>query len=94
MDGACQTVRRGCGLFHAGSGECRSQTPSPSALAAVRRSMWHTEHGHKLMQLGFLLALGFVFSYDVDRTMKQKPMTPEQTQQLQAWLKERGSTDK
>ena len=56
--------------------------------------MWHTEHGHKLMQLGFLLALGFVFSYDVDRTMKQKPMTPEQTQQLQAWVKERGSTDK
>ena len=53
------------------------------------QSMWHTERGAKILQMGVLLALGYVMSYDVERTMAQQPVSPQQTQQLQAWIDER-----
>ena len=43
----------------------------------------------KLAQLGALVAAGLVASRDVERTMNQKPMTPEQQQMLQTWWAER-----
>lgn len=49
----------------------------------------NTERGAKVMQLGALLAAGWLASYDVDRTMRQKPMTPEQTAAVQALVSER-----
>jgi len=51
--------------------------------------MWNTERGAKMLQLGLLIAAGLVASRDIDRTMQQQPVTQEQQQQLQAWLRER-----
>ena len=52
--------------------------------------MWN-ERSAKVLQLGFLLALGLIASKDVERTMQQKPMTPEQVAQLKAMASERNN---
>ena len=44
--------------------------------------MWSTEKGAKTLQVVLLLGLGLIASRDVDRTMRQTPMTPEQQQVL------------
>ena len=51
--------------------------------------MWN-ERSAKVLQLGFLLALGLIASKDVERTMQQKPM-PEQMAQLKAMASERNN---
>ena len=42
----------------------------------------------KAVQLGLLLSLGWVASYDVARTMQQKPISQENVDALQAKLVE------
>jgi hypothetical protein len=51
--------------------------------------MWHTVRGAKAVQIGVLLALGVVASRDVERTMRQPPMTREQAEAMQALIRER-----
>ena len=51
--------------------------------------MWNTERGAKVIQALGLIALGYVASKDVDRTMRQQPMTREQQEQVQAWAQRR-----
>ena len=53
--------------------------------------MWQTERGQKLIQLAFLFALGYVASFDVGRTMQQKPMTAEQSAAIGAMLNQQKS---
>ena len=50
--------------------------------------MWNTERGAKVIQVAVLLALGVIASRDVERTMRQAPVSREQTESLQAFLEE------
>ena len=51
--------------------------------------MWRTERGAKAVQVGVLLAAGWLASYDVDRTMRQQPMTPNQAAEVQQMIEQR-----
>ena len=55
--------------------------------------MWHTERAAKCLQLSMLLAAGYLASRDVDRTMRQRPMTAEQTHELQALVAQATTTE-
>ena len=70
----------------------RSDT-SPQAIHGGERvaasPMWRTERGAKAVQVGVLLAAGWLASYDVDRTMRQQPMTPNQAAEVQQMIEQR-----
>ena len=47
------------------------------------------ERTAKLLQLAGLLCVGYIASFDVQRTMQQKPISQQQQQQLQQMLEDR-----
>ncbi|KAL3906246.1 MAG: hypothetical protein SGPRY_010621 [Prymnesium sp.] len=60
-----------------------------ASLRYLRRIEWWNERSAPALQAVGLLAVFLFLSKDVERTLNQKPMSPEQMRQLTAAIEER-----